>query len=32
MDMADEMPTRAQLEESEDAAPRRRPAMQRYAA
>ena len=32
MDMADEIPARAQLEESEDAAPRRRPATQRYAA
>src|SRR3982074_834940 len=29
MDMADEMPARAQLEEGEDAAPRRRPAAQR---
>src|SRR5438105_1921320 len=32
MDMADEMPARAQLDEGEDAAPRRRPATQRYAA
>src|SRR5580704_12620426 len=32
MDMADEIPARGQLEDSEDAAPRRRPATQRYAA
>src|SRR5205807_7700608 len=32
MDMADEMPARQQLEDSEDTAPRRRPATQRYAA
>jgi RNA polymerase sigma-70 factor (ECF subfamily) len=32
MDMADEMPARAPLEEGEDAAPRRRPAAQRRAA
>ena len=32
MDMADEMPARQQLEESEDTAPRRRSPTQRYAA
>ena len=32
MDMADEIPARGQLEDSEDAGPRRRPATQRYAA
>ena len=32
MDMADEMPSRPQLEEDEEAAPRRRPAAHRYAA